>query len=119
LLLDVARQYQEIKDEEAEVLAIVKSSDQSAERHQHLKLPYPLLADEDGRVHRDLGAVDLQEHNAAAVYVTDRFGKVFGVYRMSDGQPLPRVVDILKWLAFINIQCPECEPPEWPPDRQR
>lgn len=114
LLLDVARQYPEIKDEEAEVLAIVRSPDQSAESKQQLQLPYPLLVDEDGRVHRELGAIDLHGHDAAAVYVIDRFGKVFGAYRTGDGEPLPRVVDILKWLAFINIQCPECEAPEWP-----
>ncbi len=38
LLLDVARQYQEIKDEEAEVLAVVRLHAQSAERKQELKL---------------------------------------------------------------------------------
>ena len=21
--------------------------------------------------------------------------------------------DVLQWLTFINIQCPECSPPEW------
>lgn len=24
------------------------------------------------------------------------------------------VKEILGWLAFVNRQCPECSPPEWP-----
>jgi hypothetical protein len=73
-----------------------------------------VLADQDGRIHRQAGAIGPHGQEAAAVYVTDRFGEVFGVYRTSDGQPLPGVADILSWLEFVNSQCPECEPPEWP-----
>jgi len=74
-----------------------------------------VLADDDnGRVHRQLGALGSQGDDAAAVYVTDRFAEVFGAYRTSEGQPLPGIADILNWLEFINAQCPECEPPEWP-----
>lgn len=30
------------------------------------------------------------------------------------GDNLPSVADVLNWLEFVNAQCPECEPPEWP-----
>jgi peroxiredoxin len=115
LLSDIAARYSEIKREEAEVLVIVRlSRPQAAEVKNRLKLPCPVLADDDGRVHRQLGALDSQGDDSAAVYVTDRFGEVFGAYRKSGGQPLPGIADILNWLEFINAQCPECEPPEWP-----
>ena len=68
----------------------------------------------NGRIHQELGAADSQGREFAAVYVTDRFGEVFGAYRTRDGQPLPRLADIVSLLEFIGIQCPECEPPEWP-----
>jgi hypothetical protein len=44
----------------------------------------------------------------------DRFAEVFGAYRSRDGQSLPTTAEVLSWLEFINSQCPECEPPEWP-----
>jgi peroxiredoxin len=112
LLQNLAAQHSQIKNEEAEVL-VMRSRELAAEAKQ-LKLPYPVLADEDGRIHRQVGAIDFEGHDAAALYVTDHFGEVFGVYRTHDGQPLPGVADILKWLEFVNSQCPECEPPEWP-----
>lgn len=115
LLSAVARQYPDIKNEEAEVLAVLWSSGtQTAEAKQTRELPYPVLAGEDGRIHREVGAVDSRGRASAAVYVTDRFGEVFGLYRTRDGQPLPAVGEILNWLEFINNQCPECEAPEWP-----
>lgn len=115
LLSAIASQYVRIKNEDAEVLAIMRlSREQVAETVERLKLPYPTLPDEDGRIHRELGAVDKKGDDAAAVYVTDRFGEVFGIYRTCEGQALPKFADILKWLEFVNAQCPECEPPEWP-----
>jgi hypothetical protein len=27
---------------------------------------------------------------------------------------LPDAKEILDWLVFINVQCPECRVPEWP-----
>lgn len=114
LMSDAANQYSEIKNEEAEVLAILPGCPQAAEAKQRFELPYPVLADEQGRIHHRLGAADAQGHECAAVYVTDRFGEVFGVYRTLDGQPLPSIADVLNWLEFVNSQCPECEPPEWP-----
>ena len=49
-----------------------------------------------------------------AVYVTDRFGEVFATFRESEKQAMPSVQEILGWLDFVNSQCPECSPPEWP-----
>lgn len=115
LLSQLATAYEQVKDEGAEILAIGQDSrEQCATMKERLRLPFPVLSDMDGRIHREVGAVDEQGRAAAAVYVTDSFGEVFGVYRTSDGQVLPRVSDLLNWLEFVNSQCPECEAPEWP-----
>ncbi len=115
LLFETARQHAQIREEQGEVLAVVQQSqEQAAQTKRELALPYPVLVDESGELHRQMGATNSRGPTAAAVYVTDRFGEVFGLYRTRDGQALPAVADILNWLEFINSQCPECEPPEWP-----
>jgi peroxiredoxin len=115
LLSDVASQYSQIRKEDAEVLAVVWRTREQARNKGELKqLPYPLLIDEAGHLHHDFGAIDTQGQASVAVYITDRFGEVFGSYRKPDGQNLPTTKEILDWLEFINSQCPECEPPEWP-----
>lgn len=115
LLTVLGSEYAEIQNEDAEVLAIMPVPYQEACRAREcLNLPFPILSDENRHVHRQLGAVDSEDRDATAVYVTDRFGEVFGMYRTSDRQTLPSVADILSWLEFVNAQCPECEGPEWP-----
>jgi hypothetical protein len=61
-----------------------------------------------------MGALDASGLPAMAVYITDRFGEVFAVFRESEKQAMPSVEEILGWLEFVNSQCPECSPPEWP-----
>lgn len=114
LLIELNSRYAQIRSEQAEILVIAQTREQARELREQCDLRCPVLADEDGSVHRTYGAVEAQGKLSAAVYITDRFGEVFGVYRTRDGQPLPNGAEILDWLEFINSQCPECEPPEWP-----
>lgn len=115
LLSDVASQYPQIRNEYAEVLAVIwRTREQARNNGELMQLPYPLLIDEGGHLHHEFGAIDAQGQASAAVYITDRCGEVFGSYRKPDGQNLPTTKEILDWLEFINSQCPECEPPEWP-----
>jgi peroxiredoxin len=112
LLVELARQYGEIKREDTEVLVVIRLSlERSAELKKRLKLPYPILVDEDGHVHE---AVRATGRGVPAIYITDRFGEVFGIYRTCESERLPEVSEILNWLEFVNSQCPECESPEWP-----
>jgi len=115
LLAEIARAYDQLKNEEADIIAVGGCSREECARIRgQLRLPFAVLADEDGRVHRQVGASDEQGHAAAALYVTDRYGEIFAIYRTRDGQALPTATEILNWLEFVNSQCPECEPPEWP-----
>ncbi len=96
--------------EQAQVIAIVRGTVEHAKTlAEQLRWPYPLLADPDGEVHRHFGAED-----APAAYVTDRYAEVYAAFREGEGQPIPSPDELLKWLEFVNVQCPECEPTEWP-----
>jgi len=115
ILAEIARDYAGFLDEQAQVLAIVPCTREKAARIKaETNLPFPLLVDEDGRIHRHTDAADNYGQPATAIYITDRFGEVFAVYRAAEGQTMPDVREIVTWLAFINSQCPECGPPEWP-----
>jgi peroxiredoxin len=114
-LTEMAQRHAEFLEEEAKVVAIFQCPWKQAKLIQHrLELPFLVLADEDGRVYRSLGALTLEGKLAPAVYVTDRFGEVFAAYRTADGQRVPSTDEMLGWLRFINRQCPECFPSEWP-----
>lgn len=73
--------------------------------------------------HLEIGASDSDEmwlevgsENGPAVYVTDKFREVFQVFRADTGDALPSADDLLGWVRFVAMQCPECHPPEWPAD---
>jgi hypothetical protein len=110
LLLDLARHYEQIVSASAEVLAVVRGTLREAVQiKQDSRLPFPVLADEDGRVHRDYGATTADGRSACeAVYVAGRFGKIYLSSRASDGPPLPTAHGVLGSLNFIESRCPEC-----------
>ena len=115
LLSSLASEYPTMEELQAVVLLVVRKTREAASSKANgLKLPYLTLIDSDGRIHSDLGAVDADGNTQTAVYVTDRFGEVFGIYRLRDGALLPSVKEIVEWLEFVNSQCPECGVPEWP-----
>jgi peroxiredoxin len=115
LLREVAQHYADVREMEAEILAIVHGPREKADALKRaLHLPYPVLLDEDGGLHRELGATSGQNRDAAAVCIADRFGEVFALFRTAEGAGLPELREILRILEFISFQCPECEPPEWP-----
>ncbi len=63
-----------------------------------------IASDAEGVAHREVAA-----EPDPKVFITDKFGEVYASL-----EEIPAVEEILRWLDFINNQCPECEPPEWP-----
>jgi hypothetical protein len=41
--------------------------------------------------------------------VADRWGEIVHVASAADVWSLPSAVDLAEWVAYIRIQCPECE----------
>ncbi len=113
VLAEIAVDHNRFQDEQTQVLAIMLCTRERAVRiSQVANLPFPLLVDEDGQMHRAAGAADKSGHPVIAIYITDRFGEVFAVYRAAEGKTMPSAQEMIKWLTFINIQCPECGHPE-------
>ncbi len=115
ILTEIAANYEQFREEQAEVLAILQCDRERAAQIAHqTDLPFPLLVDEDGRIHRSAGAEDRDSHPAVAIYIADTFEEVFAVYWKAEGQTMPGAQELVKWLSFINMQCPEYGHPEWP-----
>lgn len=100
--------------EEARVFVILRSHEDARSFHDANPVPLTLLIDEDGQAHRAVGAIETDGNPAPMVIVTDRYGEIFASYSTTSGEELPDSSEIIKWLFFINSQCPECGVPEWP-----
>ena len=85
---------------------------------QDLALPFPLLSDSDGKV----TALYLKHSEQAAetaalddaIFVADRWGAIFIRKSAAKDHDLPAEAEIREWLEFIELQCEECFPSEWP-----
>lgn len=115
LLRQLAARHAQILEEEAQVIAVLCGGREQAQAIRlREQFPFVVLADPDCALHRSLGALDSGGAPRLAVYVTDRWAEVFALWRTAHGDPVPGAQDIVAWLEFVNRQCPECFPPEWP-----
>jgi peroxiredoxin len=115
LLEHLALRQADILEQEAQVIAVLYCArEQALLIKSRAQFPFLLLADPEGVVHCSLGALNSSGGPCLAVYVTDRYGEVFAAWRTARGDAEPSPEDILEWLEFVNQQCPECFPPEWP-----
>ncbi len=112
LLEAIARRHRDFTEETGLVIAVLRCSPGEAERLKRRNgWPFLVLADPDGKSHQRLGA---ERHDATATYVTDRWGEIYLARRTGHGDARPEEDDILEWLKFINLQCPECALEDWP-----
>lgn len=119
LLRQIAQNYGEYKEKETEVLAISNDEVDSLRRlAQDLALPFPLLSDSDGSVTdlylKQIEQVQKKAAFEATIIVADRWGAIFTCKIAENDHELPEEVEIRDWLEFIELQCEECFPSEWP-----
>jgi peroxiredoxin len=112
MLEQLVARTEELTVEATQMLVAVTS--QPAAVRQCGRWTFPVLVDEGAHIHRSVGATDVAGRPAPAVFVTDRFREIFAAYLPGPGSTLPGAKEILEWLVFTNIQCPECGVPEWP-----
>lgn len=112
LLEELDSRADEFASEVAQVLLVVPS--RPAAVGQRTRWAFPVLVDDDARIHRKVGATDAAGKAAPAVFVTDRFREIYAAYLAGPGSAPLGAKEILDWLVFINIQCPECGVSEWP-----
>jgi len=109
LLRDLASQYVRVREEQAEVLVIAPES--AVQKHSP-QLPFVILSDSDRSIQAEYG-LQTGGEPISGIFIADRFGELTASYVGSEVANATSA-SILKWLEFINSQCPECEPPEWP-----
>ena len=98
----------------ARVLVVAAKQMQLAELSKWQDNLCLLALDQNGELHRALGATDGQENPVPTIYITDRFGEVFAAFRSENPTSLAGMDEIIRWLEFIEQQCEECSPSEWP-----
>lgn len=113
LLSEVAQAAEELADDNAQALVVVEGPLQAAQSLQQMyRLPFPVLADETGAVAGLLGP-EVGSGPRLAVHIASRSSRVYWSAWLGPDDRPPTVKDIRGWLEFIEIQCPECEAPEW------
>ena len=113
LLQRLAQNYNDYRELNAEVLAIASADvNKLRELQQDLSVPFPLLSDPKGEVFLLYGGQPANTSSSFGVFITDRWGALYTKTVASDPQQLPTDSEIRDWLSFIEIQCPECYPPE-------
>ncbi len=118
LLHELAENSEEYRQLNAEILAVACTDLQELSKLQsELDLPFPLLSDPSAAVFASYEEWTKGSHPVFGVFIADRWGALFTKTVGSDAEQLPGDSEIRDWLSFIEIQCPECFPPEpWPGD---
>lgn len=118
LLREIAEHYGDYKEKEAEVLAIsTEEIDRLRQLTEDLALPFPILSDSDGKVTDLYGKDPEQIADRAfdiAIFIADRWGALFSAKRIQIDHDSPVEAEVREWLEFIELQCEECFPSEWP-----
>ncbi|GAB4235618.1 MAG: hypothetical protein Kow00121_63100 [Elainellaceae cyanobacterium] len=113
LLLKLADHYQHYRASDAEVLALSSGCIQDLRQFaEHYSIPFPVLWDEENQV-RCAYIGQPQTKQSVGVFVCDRFGELYMMATASEANQLPGEAEIREWLEFVDIQCPECFPPDW------
>ena len=103
----LATQLADVRAEDANVIAVLPANAAAVGQFaRDSGLVNGVLADCDGRAHARIGGVP-------AIFVTDRHGEIFAAFH-AEAAKLPSADELLKWVQFVNMQCEECFPPEWP-----
>ena len=107
--------YHECQKLEAEILVVVGGEKEKTEAmYRKLRSPFPFLFDVDRSVYSKI--IGNEDRNQIWLIVVDRFGTVWSMNPASKGDdPGELIKNAMQSLNFINLQCPECGVPDFPP----
>jgi peroxiredoxin len=111
---DAERRGREFSEQDTTVVVVVPYGPEEQAIPIENSSPFLVLYDKTHAVYQRSGATDENGHPVPLVYLTDRFGEIVLAYDGSSHLMPPTVEDVLRTFDFVNQQCPECEPPEWP-----
>jgi peroxiredoxin len=113
-LEDLVRHDHEFAEQDTMVLVVVPYGQEEQTIPIEGSSRFLVLYDKTHAVCQLSGATDENGRPVPLVYLTDRFGEIVSTYVAPGHSMPPNVAEILSTLDFVNQQCPECEPPEWP-----
>ncbi len=104
----LSAEYENILVEEAELIVVLPGTPEEARALKHdFRLRCPVLYDKDQDIYRRLDALGAGGQPRAAILITDRYGEIYKAVVTEDERELPNITEILNWLNFVEIQCPE------------
>jgi peroxiredoxin len=108
LLRQLADRYSELASEDAQVLMIVqRGKGESKNLGQGPGLSFPVLIDDDSRIHNMMGALKPEELRAPIVCIVDRYGEIRHEFHVESSRVVYAADTILDWVRYINLECPE------------
>jgi hypothetical protein len=111
LLEALAARRTDVEAEDGQVVAVTAAAADA--QPDAWRWPFPLLIDANGRLHGRVDAVDADRRAAPALFVTDHYREIYGAMRPGEPGWPASADEVIEWLVFANIQCPECNVPEW------
>ena len=94
----------EMRAWDGRVVAVVPGGgDEAARVAESIHAPFPVLADPERKLARRMGI------SGAAVVVADPWGEVRYRHDTGAAHDLPDGAELVDWVRFVAIQCPECE----------
>jgi len=97
----------EFANENAELLAVFPTSIAEVERlKDEAGIEFPILSDERGLTRRFLTAED-GAGLLTSIFIVDRYGEIYAIERIEQAGSVPDAEEILDWVRFIELQCPE------------
>lgn len=100
---------EQLRDWDGRVIVVVPGNLAGAcAARERLQAPFSILADPDGTcaARCDLGG--------GSMIIADQWGEVFHVHPGAPGRhDFPAPEEVVEWLRFVAIQCPECQGEAW------
>jgi len=113
-LHDLEQHGRELSEQDTTVVAVVPYGREEQAIPIESSSPFLVLYDKTHAVYQRSGATDENGRPVPLVYLTDRFGEIASTYVAPAHSMPPKGSEILSRLHYVNQQCPECEPSEWP-----
>ena len=113
LIERLSARYDAYRQLDCEILLITTDEEIAA---RAFRVPFPILHDETALVRRRmLGEDSAHDVKAVTALVADRWGEVYRRLEFHPGDPEKAERELISWVEFVDIQCNECFPSEWPP----
>lgn len=104
-LRGLAESLDAIQEWDGRVLVLQPGTLEEAERvREELSLPFSILADADRAVMQRVGL------DGGGIAIADQWGEIF--FEEAGGEDVhsfPDVQEVVEWLRYLAIQCPECQ----------